>query len=322
MQDSIRWQPQPHQPVADDGMAPSFLFQHQAAETPRTPQHKFAADAPVTPSATYTAPMQMATTAPRRRLGATESRTTTRHTEKSGFDDASGLPTLSLIDDDADLFAAPSTTVRKAAAEPSMPSQAVVATLRKPPGTASSEHAKFQSPSATPSQAAVGFHHAAPVVVTGAEVSRPLETDRALRDRVVVFGLPADSVQNVLRKFQEFGDIVDYHVGQGNWMIIRYATPLQAEKALGQTSVLLSSNVLLGVMKLTSQLARRLNIQIRDGDTVQPVRPQEKATLGAREAVAMKNYRRFMDVDDSDILQPPKRRKNICTQLLEAVFNW
>lgn len=87
--------------------------------------------------------------------------------------------------------------------------------------------------------------------------------DRALRDRVVVFGLPADSVQNVLRKFQEFGDIVDYHVGQGNWMIIRYATALQAEKALSQTSVLLSSNVLLGVMKLTSQLARRLNIQVR-----------------------------------------------------------
>lgn len=40
---------------------------------------------------------------------------------------------------------------------------------------------------------------------------------------ILIIGVPADkeSIADTLRRFEEFGEIVDYAVSKGNWMFIK-----------------------------------------------------------------------------------------------------
>lgn len=49
------------------------------------------------------------------------------------------------------------------------------------------------------------------------------ETKQEFDDRwVTVFGFPQVAMSSVMRQFQKYGDIIRYHVGNGNWVHIQF----------------------------------------------------------------------------------------------------
>lgn len=68
----------------------------------------------------------------------------------------------------------------------------------------------------------------------------------------------------VLLRMQEFGNIVDHAVSEGNWMFVKYSSPFQAERASINPVLFLGpgTNTMLSVTRLNAPLARTLNLQI------------------------------------------------------------
>ncbi|CAM9466884.1 unnamed protein product [Discosporangium mesarthrocarpum] len=69
---------------------------------------------------------------------------------------------------------------------------------------------------------------------------------------VVVWGVPEGAANDVFLMFQRFGDIVEQRGMPGsNWLYLRFATRLQAEKALcAGHGAFLSERVMLGVQEV------------------------------------------------------------------------
>lgn len=66
---------------------------------------------------------------------------------------------------------------------------------------------------------------------------------------ITVYGFPASSKSYILHQFQTLGEVINFTVGAGNWLHIRYYTRLQAEKALTYDGKTLSGNIMIGVKK-------------------------------------------------------------------------
>ena len=84
------------------------------------------------------------------------------------------------------------------------------------------------------------------------------QNEAAWQRWVVVFGFSGTSsgiVERVLHEFQQFGDIDSYSVrtNDGNWVFIRYNSPLDASRAAQHNgSCLGTSNQMIGVIRLCS----------------------------------------------------------------------
>ncbi|KAF2351470.1 RNA-recognition motif (RRM) Nup35-type domain [Trinorchestia longiramus] len=69
---------------------------------------------------------------------------------------------------------------------------------------------------------------------------------------ITVFGFPIASASFILTQFAQLGTIADQRLpGSGNWMHLRYQTPLEARKALGLNGKILSNNIMIGVVPCT-----------------------------------------------------------------------
>ncbi|XP_018014213.1 nucleoporin NUP35 [Hyalella azteca] len=69
---------------------------------------------------------------------------------------------------------------------------------------------------------------------------------------VTVFGFPVASASFILTQFAQVGTIADQRLpGSGNWMHLRYQTPLEARKALALNGKILSSSIMIGVIPCT-----------------------------------------------------------------------
>ena len=144
---------------------------------------------------------------------------------------------------------------------------------------------------------------------------------------MVVYGLTADcdlhasGLQRLLQKFQEVGDIDDYSVSSGNWVLIRYVSAAQADRALQLNGTLFSSTVIIGVTHLTSRIMRDLQISFKEDGRVQyhvsSGTAAESMDRTSREGAAGMAYRRELDTDFEGIMRPPKKRKNICQRIYE-----
>jgi len=64
---------------------------------------------------------------------------------------------------------------------------------------------------------------------------------------VTVFGFPENYLSKVLKSFASYGEVINYQKGEGNWVHIRFANKLQAEKALTKNGMVLEG-VMIGVV--------------------------------------------------------------------------
>jgi Nup53/35/40-type RNA recognition motif len=64
---------------------------------------------------------------------------------------------------------------------------------------------------------------------------------------VTVFGFSRDRTTEVLHGFQKYGEIEQHRMGTGNWLHMRYATKLQAQRALSKNGKILNGDLMLGV---------------------------------------------------------------------------
>src|SRR5262245_53801522 len=78
---------------------------------------------------------------------------------------------------------------------------------------------------------------------------RPVAKEEPLEDTwVTIFGFPPSTTSYVLQQFQAFGDILRHEVGEGNWINVQYASPLQAIKALNRNGKFIGDSILIGVL--------------------------------------------------------------------------
>ncbi|CAM9423758.1 unnamed protein product, partial [Phaeothamnion confervicola] len=86
---------------------------------------------------------------------------------------------------------------------------------------------------------------------------------------VMVYGFHAAAASEVFRRFQGLGSVVEQRAGPGNWLFLRYATPLQADKvAAAGPYAMLSDHIMLGVQKLDDRTARRVGMTLADNGSV------------------------------------------------------
>ena len=148
-------------------------------------------------------------------------------------------PSSSLLDDAGDLpGAGPSLLMSPAA--------------HHPPGAAS----PYQQLQQQQQQQQLAQHsaHRSPFAGAAVPATGSAGDAEVFRCWVCVYGFPASRTQGVLAHFHAFGDVLEHHVGRGNWLCMRYATTMQARMALAQNAAFLpaaggdTTPVLLGVI--------------------------------------------------------------------------
>lgn len=143
---------------------------------------------------------------------------------------------------------------------------------------------------------------------------------------VIVFGLPAHanddspcSTMNVLKLFQGYGEIDNYHTSPGNWLLIKFSSSLDANNAAGVLHrTFLTSEVMIGVESLTPELAKKLNLTIQvDGQLI--ISPEKKSIKHLNRAERQgRVHGALLDPDYDNILRPPRKvTKDICTRIFE-----
>ncbi|KAK4524697.1 hypothetical protein GAYE_SCF05G2600 [Galdieria yellowstonensis] len=109
--------------------------------------------------------------------------------------------------------------------------------------------------------------------VSSPQLRTPLETNESVSSPrstscwVTVFGFGPSLQTAVLREFRNYGEIVKYIPGKGNWMHICYATPLQAQIALGKRIHMVGSTTMVGAVPCVEQDIVREESSLSPGDT-------------------------------------------------------
>lgn len=117
------------------------------------------------------------------------------------------------------------------------------------------------------------------------------------------FNNTAKNVNDLLYRFQNYGDIIDYEIGKGNWLFVRYfcksyediilrlihvyfirfATAMQAEQAISsENNQLFQYGTLLSVFRMTESLSEKLEFQRNKSvsDSLQDDNHQVKVPTG------------------------------------------
>ncbi|CAH0486163.1 unnamed protein product [Peronospora farinosa] len=114
-------------------------------------------------------------------------------------------------------------------------------------------------------------------------------------------------------RFQAVGEVVNYSSSTGgNWLHLRYHTRLQAEKALGYDGRTLANNIMVGVKKCYSS--------DRDANALNETPTSSYFGAQARQSLGSRNVE--VDPTDADIMLPPRRQQDMCSRLLNYLFNW
>ena len=79
---------------------------------------------------------------------------------------------------------------------------------------------------------------------------------------VLVYGFaPKTQLDEVLRRFDSFGQVIAKRGGQMNWVALCYESVLEAEKALCQQPIILSDGSVVGVCRIDKKLGSTLNFE-------------------------------------------------------------
>eukprot|EP00903_Cladosiphon_okamuranus_P017556 g16170.t1 len=154
----------------------------------------------------------------------------------------------------------------------------------------------------------------------GIRAERP-DTQRATW--VVVWGVPPGSATEVLTRFLQFGHVEEQRGQPGsNWLYLKYATRLQAEKALaaGHGSRL-TDTVMLGVQRISDDETWQ---SLREG-RIPPLNAAQPMLARVRAPPGRATTGDAMEVDDADLLGTPPQRpsgdRSVCGRIM-ALFGF
>jgi hypothetical protein len=126
---------------------------------------------------------------------------------------------------------------------------------------------------------------------------------------------------------------VEQRAGQGNWLFLRYATRLQADKAVASgNGAVLPGGIMLGARRLDAASAVRMgmdgssSLSLDLGMGTRPMSPAIGAGGSLRGLQPLKDIQHAGPadiIDDSDLLleQPRHRRGNICQRLMRWLLS-
>jgi len=130
---------------------------------------------------------------------------------------------------------------------------------------------------------------------------------------VTVFGFPLSLSSLILQQFESDGEILQHESGQGNWMSIRFRSPLDAKKALGKNGKIITDNIMIGVLP-SDKVRIRLPMSA-EGASAYPTpvyRPKEYRP-------ATEDY---VLGRTGPVMKPPQSNGSVFSTLSDYLFGW
>lgn len=167
--------------------------------------------------------------------------------------------------------------------------------------------------------------------------------EAAWRVWVVVYGYRSTAQNsqrdehNMLLKFQQFGEVASYYSAPGgNWMLLKYESPIQAERAKAQHCSFISESDpsqgrsnLVAVERMDSRLAKYLDVSLdREARLIcasQDTHISGDSSIGSTCSEGL--WRRKQPPTQTlgergELYLKPYRRKNICSRIMEYFFSY
>lgn len=152
------------------------------------------------------------------------------------------------------------------------------------------------------------------------------------------------SINQVLQRLSEYGEIVEYRSALGNWTFVRFGSPVSAERSCNSV-MLLEGNVVVTVTQMSWSIARKLNVSLTTEGSIkfganisEEAASSNESGLHRRKAYldtssapnhsSIVNQRNKFDVPprehatNDNIYILPKRRKGICERLYEYFWSF
>ncbi len=137
---------------------------------------------------------------------------------------------------------------------------------------------------------------------------------------VTVFGFAPDTASLVLRHFQGLGDVLEWRSGPGNWMHIRYASPVLAAKALSRNGKNLGGSLMVGVVPCADPSVAH-GAPVGSSSSAAVASPAPPSSVSTRRHRSFRAAQREYAVDRSKVYKQPRAQSSsTCTRLLRYVF--
>ena len=105
---------------------------------------------------------------------------------------------------------------------------------------------------------------------TGADYSGVYEDSSDVGTWVTVFGFPPSAASYVLTQAAMWGHVLEHRTpAQGNWMHLKFASRLQARKALARSGRLLTDTLIIGVVPCSDPVRQDYSIDLTSDQTLQ-----------------------------------------------------
>lgn len=127
---------------------------------------------------------------------------------------------------------------------------------------------------------------------------------------VTVFGFPLSLSSLILQHFESDGEIVQFETDRGNWISIRFQSPLDARKALGKNGKIIADNVMIGVIP-----TEKVKIPMPGRGVLLPASNNKR-----------KDYRPTGDDysigSSGSVIAPPQPRNSLFSTVSDYLFGW
>lgn len=133
---------------------------------------------------------------------------------------------------------------------------------------------------------------------------------------VLVYGFaPKTQLDEVMHRFDSFGQVIAQRGGQMNWVALCYESVLEAEKALCQHPCILSDGSVVGVCRIDKKLSNTLNFETSS-------MMLEGSADRVDQAFEVKNRLQETDVLVTATSKDRASKSNACERVLAFLFGW
>jgi len=168
-----------------------------------------------------------------------------------------------------------------------------------------------------------------------ADRSSPLQ-ESELACWVTVFGFAPGQQSQVLRELRSFGPVLEHRLRKGNWMHVRYESPLQAQAACSRSSRLLNDVTMIGIVPCTEpETILHEYAHKALSDRVQSAQRAPATTLLSQTAASMESGQKSwisapnrsqypeteLGTGDKPAL-PPAPKRSLLGRLVDTMLNW
>ncbi|KAK4533338.1 hypothetical protein CCYA_CCYA16G4220 [Cyanidiococcus yangmingshanensis] len=185
------------------------------------------------------------------------------------------------------------------------------------------------------SNMARGLFTPAPLASPDSSRTSPLQEGELSR-WVTVFGFAPGQQSQVLRELRSFGQVLEHRLRKGNWMHVRFESPLQAQAACSRSSRLVNDATMIGIVPCTepeliwNEHMRRefpgTSLGPGDSTATTPVSALASKTKPTSRSLIAGPERSTNDVYDrvhaTKLVAPIEPKRGLLGRIIDAVLNW